>query len=120
MKIKLMGEGLLPECNVGDLEQRRRTHGNLFLAATDHQWQAAHRQYKFRSRQWLKSLQVLAMHERHLAINTRNPAHDFSVKLSLCICSHTDSSCPGCWAYAIPGEDLSKYLLMRDKSCFVQ
>jgi len=22
--------------------------------------------------------------------------HDISVELSLCICSHTDSSCPGC------------------------
>ena len=22
---------------------------------------------------------------------------DYSVKLSSCICSHTDSSCPGCW-----------------------
>ena len=30
-------------------------------------------------------------------INTRNSAHDFSVKLSPCMCSHTDSSCPGCW-----------------------
>ena len=29
--------------------------------------------------------------------------HDFSVELSLCICSHTDSSCPDCWhTYAIP------------------
>ena len=30
-------------------------------------------------------------------INVRISAHDFSVKLSSCICSHTDSSCPGCW-----------------------
>ena len=30
-------------------------------------------------------------------INIRNAAYDFSVKLSSCICSHTDSSCPGCW-----------------------
>ena len=30
--------------------------------------------------------------------------HEFSVKLSLCICSHTESSCPNCWhMYAIPG-----------------
>ena len=40
-------------------------------------------------------------------INTRNSAHDFSVKLSPCMCSH--SNCPGCWhmSYlAISGEDL--------------
>ena len=30
-------------------------------------------------------------------IDVRNSAHDFSVKLSSCICNHTDSSCPGCW-----------------------
>ena len=29
--------------------------------------------------------------------NVRNSARGFSVKLSSCICSHTDSSCPGCW-----------------------
>ena len=30
--------------------------------------------------------------------------HEFSVKLSLCICSHTESSCPSCWhTYATPG-----------------
>ena len=50
-------------------------HGNLLLAATDHQWQAAHRQsITFRS------LQVRAMHKQR--INTRNSAHDFSVKIS--------------------------------------
>ena len=30
-------------------------------------------------------------------INVRTSAYDFIVKLSSCICSHTDSSCPGCW-----------------------
>ena len=40
--------------------------------------------------------------------------HNFSVKLSSCICSHTDSSCPGCWLYVI-----HRYLLVHDKSCFV-
>ena len=29
--------------------------------------------------------------------NVRNSTHDFSVELSSCIYSHTDSSCPGCW-----------------------
>ena len=41
-------------------------------------------------------------------MNTRNLSHDFCVKLSPCICSHTS------------GEDLSRYLLIREKSCFVQ
>ena len=44
---------------------------------------------------WLRlALQVRDMHK---LINTNNSAHDFSVKFSPCICSHTDSSCPGCW-----------------------
>ena len=30
-------------------------------------------------------------------INVRNVAYDFSVRLSSCLCSHTDNSCPGCW-----------------------
>ena len=63
------------------------------LFATDHQWQVAHRQYKFWSRRWLRSLKVRAMQR----INVKNSDHDFSVKLSSCICSHIDSSCPGCW-----------------------
>ena len=71
---------------------RCRMHGNLLLAATDHQRQAAHRMSIMLS-------QVRAMHKRH--INTRNSAHDLSVKLSPCICIHTDSSCPGCWYIAI-------------------
>ena len=29
--------------------------------------------------------------------NVRNSARDFSVELSSCIYSHSDSSCPGCW-----------------------
>ena len=57
-------------------------------------------------------------------MNTRNLAHDFCVKLSPCICSHTDSSCLAvgiCDTYiATSGEDLSRYLLIREKSCFVQ
>ena len=30
-------------------------------------------------------------------INGTNVAYDFSVKLSSRLCSHTDSSCLGCW-----------------------
>ena len=55
-------------------------HTDNFLLATDHRWQVAHRQYKFRSQQWLRSLQVRAMHE---LINGRNSAHDFTVKLTV-------------------------------------
>ena len=36
------------------------------FACTDHRWQVAHRQYKFCLRRWLRSLQVRAMHKRHL------------------------------------------------------
>ena len=34
-------------------------------AAMDHQWQAAHQDYKFQSHWWLKSLLVRAMHKQH-------------------------------------------------------
>ena len=40
-----------------------RMHGNLLLAATDHQRQAAHRQSIM-----LRSLQVRAMHKQHLSL----------------------------------------------------
>ena len=52
-------------------------------------------QIRFQSQLWSRSLQVRAMHKRHLIVGIS--AHDYSVKLSSCICSHTDSSCPGCW-----------------------
>ena len=66
---------------------------NLLHVATDYQQQATHRQYNFRSR--LGRFKVRAMHKQHMY--TRNSAHDLSVKLGPCICSHTDSSYPGCW-----------------------
>ena len=50
-------------------------------------------------------------------IDTRNSAHDFSVKFSPCMCSQTDSSCPGgslAWSHPIPQE-----LIMRDKTTIV-
>ena len=37
------------------------------------------------------------MHKRHLQTSEIQLMPDYSVKLSSCICSHTDSSCPGCW-----------------------
>ena len=50
-KIKLMGEELMPECNVHDPQWRRLKLKHacqlLVCAATDHQQQVAHRQYKF-------------------------------------------------------------------------
>ena len=46
--------------------------------------------------------------------------HEFSVKLSLCICSHTVLAVGIRMRYlAISGEDSSTYLLVCDKSCFV-
>ena len=123
MMIELMHLGSVgEEFSIGDPERRqlKLKHAcNLLLAATDHQWQTAHRHYKFRWQRWLtqRSLQVRDM----ILINTRNSAHDFSVKLSPCICSQTDSRCwHNMWCLAISGEDLSRYLLVRDKSCFVQ
>ena len=55
--------------------------------------QVAHRQYK--------TVAEVASGKGHAwtaLINVKTSTHDFSVKLSSCICSHTDSSCPGrCW-----------------------
>ena len=95
---------------------RWSTHGNLLHVATNHQQQATHRQYNFWSR--LGCFQVRAMHKQH--IYTRNSTHDLSVKLGPCICSHTDGSYPGCWHMWYLAMYLSRYLLMHDKSCFVQ
>ena len=39
---------------------------------------------------------VRAMPKRHYRPQKFSSCYDFSVKLSLYICSHTDSSCPGC------------------------
>ena len=67
-KIKLMHlkswwakpEGLFLECSVGYLELRQlKLKYTLF--ATDHRWQVAHRQYKFWSQWWLRSLQIRTM-----------------------------------------------------------
>ena len=56
-----------------------------------------------------------------LIINVRNSARDFSVKLSLCICSVAAPAVGIRMRYlAICGEYLSTYLLVRDKSGFVQ
>ena len=84
----------LPGVEMTEVEVHMATYS---LFATDYRRQVAHRQYKSdhdggRGRfRWGPS-----RHKRH-GINVRNAAYDFSVKLSSCICSHTDSSCPGCW-----------------------
>ena len=80
-----VGEGLLPECSVGDPELRRLkqlTPCLYVLRATDHERQAVHRQYKFRS--WSGRFRGKG-HAQTALINARNSAHDFSVKLSPCI-----------------------------------
>ena len=95
-KIELEGEGLWPECSIGEVEAcMGATYFWFERSATNYQWQVAHKQYKYgRSSRWLSgSLQVRAIHIKKALINVRHPTHDFSVNLSLSICSH--SSCPG-------------------------
>ena len=119
-----VGEGLLLEFSIGEPEWRWddwswSTHGNLLLAATDHQHQTAHTGSTNSITTVVDSEVAPGKgHAKTILINIDNSAHDFSVKLSPCVCSHTDSSCPGClhmWCQAISGEELSRYLLMYDK-----
>ena len=111
----------LPEFSVCDMERRRLT--------LKHAWQLTPCCYRSSRPGYpqavqlsitFRLLQVRAMHKRH--IYTRNSAHELSVKLGPCIhvCSHTDSSCPGFWHMWSLAIYLSRYLLMRDKSSFVQ
>ena len=44
----------------------------------------------------IKTVVEVASGKSHL-MNVRTSARDFSVELSSCIYSHTNSSCPGCW-----------------------
>ena len=62
------------------------------FACTDHRRQVAHRQYKFRLQRWSRSLQVRAMHKRHLQTSDIQLMPQYSVMLTSCICSHT-----ACW-----------------------
>ena len=103
--VKSDSEGLLPECSIGmkealsENDSSRSTHGNLRLVycklpvfislayqtlAPDHDnsQETTHRRYT----QWLKSLQVRAMHKL---------TPEFGVKLSPCMCSHSQS-CHDC------------------------
>ena len=89
-------------------------HACLLLAATVHQWQTVHRQYKF----MVMSLKVRAMHKWCL---WPQEIQLMTLRLCPCICSHTDSSCWHMWYLAVFSETYQlQYLLMHDKSCFVQ
>ena len=96
-----MGHNGLPltECSIGmkirrgmttEVEARMATYVWLTMSTMGHErqtsWQTTQRQYT----QWLKSLWIRAMHK----LWSRDPAHDFDVKLSSCRCSH--SSCSDC------------------------
>ena len=67
----------------------------MVFAAMDHQHKAAHRQYEFRVRRRMVEVVSGKDHATSALINARNSAHDFSVTLSPCMCSH--SSYPGYW-----------------------
>ena len=82
--------GLFLECSVGYLELRRLklkytwqlTLCLLHIIGSTNQVSIT-----------LTVIEVRAMHKWHFIV--WNSAHDYSLKLSSCICSHTDSSCPG-------------------------
>ena len=115
-KIELMHlvgdrEGLLLECSVGYLELRQ-----LKLR---HTWQltACLLQLSTAGCPQAVQISITTVVIKAVASGQEGPrlngtykcqkfssCHDFSVKLSLCICSHTESSCPSRWhTYAIPG-----------------
>ena len=84
-KIELMhsvGEGLLPECSVGDLERR--------WLKLKHAWQLTPCRYRSLTGGCPQAVQILIMmvvevaqgkgHAQTALINTNNSAHDFSVK----------------------------------------
>ena len=125
----LVGEGLLPECSIGDPEQCMATYILLVCASMGYQWQAVHRQYKFPVTTVVEVASGKG-HSKTALINARNSAYDFSVKLRPCMCSH--SSCPGCWYMcyeAVSCEDLpnassslsyyARAVVDSDKSCSV-
>ena len=82
-------EGLLSECSIRDPKRKSEHtwHWFVLLLTTAGRSQAVQIQYGW----WLTgSLQVAG----HTAlIDTRNLAHDFSIKFNPCMCTHV--SCPG-------------------------
>ena len=74
------------------------SHGNLFLVCMNRSTTAGCSQAVQIS---ITTVVEVASGKGHAyktaLIDDRNSVHDFSVKLSSSICSHTDSSCPGCW-----------------------
>ena len=121
LKIELEGEGLWPECSIGEVEAcMGATYFWFERSATNYQWQVAHKQYKYGLSSWWLSglLQVRTIHIKTALINVRHPTHDFSVNLSLSMCSH--SSCPdwrnvtACNFLIITfGDDLASYLCIK-------
>ena len=98
---------ILPKCSAGYLELRR--------LKLKHTWQltacllksstaACPQAVQFRSRRWLSGCASGLGPSMPYERQKFNSCHYFSVKLSLCKCSRTESSCPSCWhTYAIPG-----------------
>ena len=77
-------EGYCPSAASTTRSEVKHAWQLLVCTSTDHQRQAAHRRYK--CGQWLRLLQVgQVMHGMN---GSRNPAHDFIVKLSPCTCSY--------------------------------
>ena len=82
----------------------------FFVVVMDHQWQAAHRQYKFN----MDGLHVTISGKGHVWTVHINTIHGFSVELSPCMCSHSSTgwrnSCNShvCDTYSF--EDLSTYI----------
>jgi len=105
-------EGLLPECSTGYFELRRMK--------LKHTWQltACLLQIINSSLPTGSTISITMVvkwsHVRTVgAMPKRHSCHDYSVKLSLCICSHTESS----WLSLVKIHQHN--LLVCDKSCFV-
>ena len=100
-------EGIFLECSAGYLELSWSTRGNLLLVCYKSSTAACPQAVQFRSRLWLSDR--VSGREGPCPNGTykrqkSSSCHEFSVKLSLCRCSHTESSCPSCWhTFSIPG-----------------
>ena len=82
---------LLLEYSVGYLELRRLKLKNTWQLTPDG------RMLTGSTNSFKTVVEVAQVKQIVFYINVRNSAYDFSVKLSSCVCRHTDSSCPGCW-----------------------
>ena len=135
MKIELMHsvgdcEGLLPECSVSYLELRQLKlkhtwHLTPCLLQIINGWLHTG-QYKFR---WITIVVEVASGKGHALmalINIRNSTHVVTLVWSLVYAYFATLTVAALAVgirmryLAISGEDLSTYLLVHDKSCFVQ